>query len=87
MNVFVVLDNAMGGDQYAGVHRVRPEDRMGSMVIEVEVRGAQTDPQFVFIAQTLDPTMDVHRFKGVYGDFETAHRASGHRGATLRIEL
>lgn len=87
MNVFVVLDNAMGGDQYAGVHRVRPEDRLGSRIIEVEVIGAQTDPQVVFIAQTLDPTMDVHRFKGVYGDFETAHRASGQRGSTLTIEI
>ncbi|WP_241294351.1 hypothetical protein [Burkholderia stabilis] len=87
MNVFVVLDNAMGGDQYAGVHRVRPMDRLGSRVIEVEVIGAQTDPEFVFIAQTLDPTMDVHRFKGVYGDFETAHRASGQRGSTLTIEI
>lgn len=44
MNVFVVIDDAMGGDQYAGVHRTRPDDRPGSKVREVKVVGPQADP-------------------------------------------
>ncbi|MEX3694211.1 hypothetical protein AB3X91_37845 [Paraburkholderia sp. BR14263] len=77
MNVFVAIDDAMGGDQYASVRRTRPDDRPGAKVREVKVVGAQTGPQFVYVAQTYDRTMDVHRFEGVYGDYETADRASG----------
>lgn len=87
MKVFVVIDDAMGGDQYAGVHRTRPAARQGVRVLEVKVVGAQTDPEFVYIAQTYDRTMDVHRFEGVYGDYETAHRASGQKGSPLGVKI
>ena len=87
MKVFVVIDDAMGGDQYAGVHRTQPDARPGAKVIEVKVLGAQTDPQFVYIAQTCDRTMDVHRFEGAYGDYETAKRASGPQGMQPRFEI
>ncbi|MGF6995504.1 hypothetical protein [Paraburkholderia sp. GAS32] len=87
MKVFVVIDDAMGGDQYAGVHRAQPDARPGARVIEVKVVGAQTDPEFVYIAQTYDRTMDVHRFEGVYGDYQSAHRASGPKGSPLSIKI
>ncbi|MGA4114165.1 hypothetical protein ACI2TD_18070 [Ralstonia nicotianae] len=87
MKVFVVIDDAMGGNQYAGVHRDRPDARPGTWVLEVNVVGVQTDPQFVYIAQTYDPTMDVHRYEGVYGDYDSARCASGQRGSTLSIKI
>jgi hypothetical protein len=87
MHVFVVIDDAMGGDQYAGVHRTRPDDRPGTKVREVKVVGVQPDPEFVYVAQTYDRTWDVHRFEGVYGDYETAKRASGPKGSPLSIKI
>ncbi|WP_155768292.1 hypothetical protein [Burkholderia vietnamiensis] len=87
MKVFVVIDDAMGGDQYAGVHRTRPDARPGARVVEVKVVGAQADPQLVYIAQTYDRTMDVHRFEGVYGDYGTADRASGPQGSPLGVKI
>ena len=87
MKVFVVIDDAMGGDQYAGVHRTQPDARPGAKVIEVKVIGAQTDPQLVYIAQTYERAMDVHRYEGVYGDYQSAHRASGPKGSTLGVKI
>ncbi|EPX96160.1 MULTISPECIES: hypothetical protein [Ralstonia] len=87
MKVFVVIDDAMGGNQYAGVHRARPDVRQGNWVTEVNVVGVQTDPEFVYVAQTYDPGMDVHRFEGVYGNYDSAHHASGQRGLALRIKI
>ncbi|CAE6816805.1 hypothetical protein R75461_05910 [Paraburkholderia nemoris] len=34
-----------------------------------------------------DRTMDVHRFEGVYGDYQSAHRASGPKGSPLSIKI
>ncbi|HDR9758753.1 hypothetical protein KDX16_32195 [Burkholderia vietnamiensis] len=87
MNVFVIIGDAMGGEQYAGVHLTRPDDRPGSQVREVKVVGPQSDPQFVYVAQTYDRTMDVHRFEGVYGDYQTADRASGPKGVTFEVKI
>ncbi|MGS0622400.1 hypothetical protein ACU8YE_05785 [Ralstonia sp. VS2407] len=87
MKVFVVIDSAMGGNVYAGVHRARPDARPGTWVLEVNVVGLQTDPDFVYVAQTLDPVMDVYRYEGVYGDYDRAHRASGQGGSALRIKI
>lgn len=87
MNVFVVIDDAMGGDQYAGVHRTQPDPRPGARVVEIEVAGTQPDPHLVYVAQIYDRTMDVHRFAGVYGDYEAAHRASGPKGVTLTVRI
>ncbi|MGF6970721.1 hypothetical protein OKW43_007816 [Paraburkholderia sp. WC7.3g] len=87
MKVFVVIDDVMGGDVFSSVHRTRPEDRQGAKVREVTVVGAQTDSEFVYIAQTYDGTMDVHRFKGAYGDYETAKLASGPQGVQPRFEI
>lgn len=87
MNVFVVIDDAMGGDQYAGAYRTRPDARPGTRILEVKVVGAQTDPEVVYIAQTYDRTMDVHRFAGVYGDYESARRASGPSGVALNVQI
>ncbi len=56
-------------------------------MVEVKVVGAQADPQLVYIAQTYDRTMDVHRFEGVYGDYETADRASGPQGSPLGVKI
>ncbi|MGF6604952.1 hypothetical protein P3T23_009708 [Paraburkholderia sp. GAS448] len=87
MNVFVVIEDAMGGDQYAGVHRVRPGVGSGARVLDVKVVGPQADQQMVYIAQTYDRTMDVHRFEGVYGDYDSARRASGPKGMPLSVPI
>lgn len=87
MKVFVVIDDAMGGDVFSSVHRTRPQDRPGAKVREVAVVGAQADSEFVYIAQTYDRTMDVHRFKGAYGDYDAAKLASGPEGVQPRFEI
>jgi hypothetical protein len=87
MKVFVVIDDAMGGNVFNSVHRTRPDDRLGAKVREVTAVGAKTDSKFVYIAQTCDRTMDVHRFEGAYGDYETAKRASGPQGMQTRFEI
>lgn len=87
MKVFVVIDDAMGGDVFSSVHRTRPEDRPGATVREVTVIGTQADSEFVYIAQTYDRTMDVHRFKGAYGDYEAANLASGPKGVQPSFEI
>jgi hypothetical protein len=51
------------------------------------VVGAEADCNFVYIAQTYDRTMDVHRFEGVYGDYEMARRASGPQGVQPCFEI
>lgn len=87
MKVFVVIRDAMGGMQYGGVHRARADIPPGEKTLEVNVIGDQADPRVVYIAETLDRVMDVHRFEGVYGDFETADRAAGEGGVVLNVNI
>jgi hypothetical protein len=87
MKVFVVIEDAMGGNVFTSVHRTRPDDRPRAHVFEVPVVGAEADCNFVYIAQTYDRTMDVHRFEGVYGDYEMARRASGPQGVQPCFEI
>ena len=87
MKVFVVIDDAMGGNVYAGLQEFRPDAGAGKKVIEVNVVGAQSDPGYVYVAQTYDRAMDVHRFEGVYGSYESARHASGQNGSTLSVKL
>lgn len=96
MNVHVVLANAMGGIQYCGVFgsRAEAEQRLNKgvfgqnpRVVECTVEGMQLKPNVVYVAQTLNPTMEVHDFVGVYGNFESAQQASGPGGSTLEITL
>lgn len=96
MNVHVVLANAMGGVQYCGafVSRAQAEQHLAKggfgknpRVVECAVEGAQLKPNVVYVAQTLNPTMDVHDFVGVYGNFESAQQASGSKGSTLEVTL
>lgn len=96
MKVFVVLINAMGGVQHAGVHTTHAEaDKraaeivVGSnpRVVEFVVRGDQDEVNVIFITQTYDRTMDIHNFEGVYGNHESAMHASGPQGQPLRYTL
>lgn len=87
MQVFVVIADAMGGEQFVGAHRARPDAGTAVRVLEVKVIGPQPDSEFVYIAQTYDRTMDVHNFKGVYGDYESARGASGPQGSTLEVKI
>jgi len=87
MKVFVVIEDAMGGNVFASVHRTLPADRPRAHVLEVPVVGAQADCKFVYVAQTYDRTMDVHRFEGVYCDDEMARRAAGPQGMQPCFEI
>lgn len=87
LSVFVVLEDAMGGDVYSGTHRTRPEGQTGKRVLNSTAVGEQSDPHVVYIAQIYDRTMDVHRFAGVYGNYEAARSASGPKGSTLTVNI
>lgn len=96
MKVHVVLANAMGGVQYCGAFASSPDASQhlakgvfgnNPRIVEFDVEGPQPDAKVVFVAQTYNATMDVHDFEGVYGNFESAQRASGAKGQSLRITL
>jgi hypothetical protein len=96
MKVYVVLTNAMGGVQYGGAfassleaHQHLTQGVFGSnpRVIEFDVGGVQAEQNVVYVAQTYNPTMDVHDFEGVYGSFESAKCAGGLKGLPLKVTL
>lgn len=41
MKAFVVIANAMGGEQFVSVHRARPDVETGARVLEVNVVGTR----------------------------------------------
>ena len=96
MKIHIVLANAMGGVQYYGAYASSSEANnhlaqgvfgQSPRVVDFEVEGPQPEPNVVYVAQTYNPTMDVHDFEGVYGNYESAQRASGPKGQPLKVTL
>lgn len=96
MNVFVVLMNAMGGTQHVAICATESEadqraasNEVGTntRVVQLPVLGPQSEPNVVYVAQTYDRSWDTHNFEGVYGNYESASKASGPQGQALRHSL
>ncbi len=96
MRMHVVLAHAMGGIQYSGVFEFSSDAKQQSaqgvfgnslLVVEFDVDGPQSETNVVFVGQTYNATMDVHDFEVVYGNFDSAQRASGPQGQSLRGTL
>jgi hypothetical protein len=96
MNVFVVLVDAMGGEQLIGTSPTRGEalERLSKVtfganprVQEVPVLGEQPDPKMVYTAEYYEHGLDVHYFEAVYGNNAAARRSVGKDGLVIPREL
>jgi hypothetical protein len=96
MTVFVVLVDAMGGEQLIGTSPTHGEalERLrevtfgaNSRVREVPVLSAQPEPKMVYTAEYYERGLDVHYFEGVYGNKEAARRSVGKDGLVIPREI